>query len=46
MATPEDRVAKRMDKGESFHEATKKVAKTKRQKRHLRRITEDSICND
>lgn len=42
--SPEERVAKRMDNGESSHSATKKVARSKRQKRNLRQAAEDTAC--
>ena len=45
--SPEERVAKRMDKGESSHSATKKVAKSKRQKKGLRlTVEEDFTCGN
>ena len=45
-SSPEERVAKRMDKGESSHSATKKVATSKKQKEDLRQAVEDSTCDN
>jgi len=46
MSNQEERVAKLMDKGESSHSATKRVARSKKQKRNLRHAVEDSTCGD